>query len=213
LKIAVSTDGKAGLADRRPVAITGEAALRRVHLMRAMNDAVLTGIGTVLSDNPQLTCRLPGMADRTPVRVVLDGRLRMPLASRLVATARVHPVWVVTAHDAAPERAAALAAHGVEIIRVGAAGGRLDLGEALRALAGRGITRVMVEAGPILCAALIAANLVDEAALFRAPMRIGAAGIDALDGVPLTALTQSPGLTSLGHETMDADSVEFFERV
>src|SRR5205807_3616526 len=72
LKLAVSADGKAGLAGRKPAPITGEAARLRVHLMRAMSDAILVGIGTALADDPQLTCRLPGMADRSPVRVVLD---------------------------------------------------------------------------------------------------------------------------------------------
>ena len=78
LKLAVSADGKVGLPGRKPARITGEAAQARVHLMRAMNDAVLTGIGTVLSDDPQLTCRLPGMENRSPVRVVLDSALRLP---------------------------------------------------------------------------------------------------------------------------------------
>ncbi len=79
LKLAVSADGKAGLAGRRPAPITGEAVRARVHLMRATSDAVLTGIGTALADDPLLTCRLPGMTDRSPVRVVLDGKLRLPL--------------------------------------------------------------------------------------------------------------------------------------
>src|SRR5215472_1872301 len=79
LKVAVSADGKAGLADRRPAAITGEPARARVHLMRSMSDAVLTGIGTALADDPLLTCRLPGMGSRSPVRIMLDSRLRLPL--------------------------------------------------------------------------------------------------------------------------------------
>src|SRR5579871_2904689 len=72
LKLAVSADGKVALAGRKPAPITGETARARVHLMRAMNDAILIGIGTALADDPQLTCRLPGMAARSPVRVVLD---------------------------------------------------------------------------------------------------------------------------------------------
>src|SRR6266478_5013432 len=86
LKLAVSADGKAALADRRPAAITGEAGRARVHLMRSRSDAVLTGIGTAVADDPLLSSRLPGM--RSPVRVVLDATLRLPLASKLVATAR-----------------------------------------------------------------------------------------------------------------------------
>ena len=82
LKLAVSADGKAGSAGRKPAAITGEAARERVHLMRAQNDAILVGIGTVLADDPQLTCRLPGMADRSPVRVVLDSAFAAAAASR-----------------------------------------------------------------------------------------------------------------------------------
>src|SRR5262249_13658082 len=84
LKLAVSADEKVGLPGRRPVAITGPEARDCVHRMRAMNDAVLIGIGTAIADDPQLTCRLPGMADRSPVRIVLDTHLRLPRASKLV---------------------------------------------------------------------------------------------------------------------------------
>src|SRR5882672_6356351 len=113
LKLAVSADEKVALAGRRPAVITGEPARARVHRMRATSDAVLTGIGTVLADDPLLTCRLPGM--RSPVRVVLDRTLRLPLASKLVATARQTPLWVVTGEGAAREREQALAAQGVEV--------------------------------------------------------------------------------------------------
>ena len=84
LKLAVSTDDRIGAAGHKPVAITGEAAQARVHLLRAQCDAVLVGIGTVLADDPLLTCRLPGMEARSPVRVVLDRALRLPGTSRLV---------------------------------------------------------------------------------------------------------------------------------
>src|SRR5450432_3656748 len=78
LKLAVSSDDKIGAAGRKPVAVTGEAARSRVHLLRAQCDAILVGIGTVLADDPLLTCRLPGMAAQSPVRVVLDRSLRIP---------------------------------------------------------------------------------------------------------------------------------------
>src|SRR5215475_3373013 len=113
LKLAVSADGKAGLADRKPVSITGEAARARVHLMRAMNDAILVGVGTALADDPQLTCRLPGMGRFSPVRVVLDTQLRMRSGCVLARSARTTPVWVVTLPDAAPVTAGALAGQGV----------------------------------------------------------------------------------------------------
>jgi diaminohydroxyphosphoribosylaminopyrimidine deaminase/5-amino-6-(5-phosphoribosylamino)uracil reductase len=222
LKLAVSSDGKAGLAGRRPAAITGELARTQVHLMRAMNDAVLTGIGTVLADDPLLTCRLPGMAGRSPVRVVLDTHMRLPAASALVRSARETPLWVMAGADARPEAEAALTACGVEVVRVPTAAtpspGReeaaagLDLYAVLRLLADRGVTRLMVEAGPIVAAAFFAADLVDEAALLRGPDAIGADGIDALEGMPLTVLTASPRLRLRGVEPADADTIATFER-
>jgi diaminohydroxyphosphoribosylaminopyrimidine deaminase / 5-amino-6-(5-phosphoribosylamino)uracil reductase len=210
LKLAVSADDKVALAGRKPVRITGEAATARVHRMRAMSDAVATGIGTVLADDPLLTCRLPGM--HSPVRVVLDATLQLPLNSKLVATARQVPLWVATAAAASRDREQALQAQGADVLRVTANGGRLDLSALLKLLAGRGITRLIVEAGPILATAFIRADLVDEVALFRAPSAIGPEGIDALDGLPLSALTQSSQLKLVGSEEVGADRLELFER-
>ncbi|HEY7299091.1 MAG TPA: bifunctional diaminohydroxyphosphoribosylaminopyrimidine deaminase/5-amino-6-(5-phosphoribosylamino)uracil reductase RibD [Xanthobacteraceae bacterium] len=212
LKLAVSADGKAGLAGRRPAAISGEPARARVHLMRATSDAVLTGIGTALADDPLLTCRLPGMAERSPVRVVLDSKLRLPVEGRLVATASATPLWVVTAEAAPQERADVLAARGAQVLRAVSPGSALDLAAALRLLADRGITRLMVEAGPILSAAFVRADLVDEAVVFRSPNPIGSDGIDALEGLWLEALTRSPHLRPTGRESIGDDTVEFFER-
>jgi diaminohydroxyphosphoribosylaminopyrimidine deaminase/5-amino-6-(5-phosphoribosylamino)uracil reductase len=211
LKLAVSADGKAGLAGRRPAAITGEAARARVHLMRAMNDAVLTGIGTVLSDDPLLNCRLPGMEPRSPVRVVLDSALRLPEDSKLANSATRTLDWVFIDENAKPDHEAALTQAGVELLRVPGANGRLDLGAVLRGLASRGITRLMVEAGPILSAAFLAADLVDAAVLLRSPDPIGE-GIDALDGMPLSALTRSPKLRLAGSEQVGHDTFQMYER-
>ena len=96
LKLAISADGKAGAAGRKPVAITGEAVRERVHLLRAHSDAIMVGIGTVLADDPMLTCRLPGMAKDSPVRIVADSMLRLPVHSRLVRSAHETPVWALT---------------------------------------------------------------------------------------------------------------------
>jgi diaminohydroxyphosphoribosylaminopyrimidine deaminase/5-amino-6-(5-phosphoribosylamino)uracil reductase len=212
LKLAVSADGKAGLSGRRPAPITGEPARARVHLMRAMSDAVLTGIGTALADDPLLTCRLPGMADRSPVRVVLDGTLRMQLDSRLVAGARETPLWIITGTEAARDRESTLRTAGAEVLRVPAPGGRLDLAIALERLAARGITRLMVEAGPILAAALLDGDLVDEAALLRSAKVIGPDGIEALEGLPLTALTRSARLELIRTELVGQDTIDFLAR-
>jgi diaminohydroxyphosphoribosylaminopyrimidine deaminase/5-amino-6-(5-phosphoribosylamino)uracil reductase len=212
LKLAVSADGKAGLAGRKPVGITGEAARARVHQMRAESDAILVGIGTVLSDDPHLTCRLPGMMEWSPVRVILDAKLRIPLATSIVGTARETPTWVFATPNASPVAEDILKAKGVEVFRVDGKDGRLDLDAVLRALAGRGITRLMVEGGPTVAASFIKADLVDEAALFRSPNPLGD-GIDVLEGVPLTALTKSPKLKPLASETVGGDTLETFGRI
>jgi diaminohydroxyphosphoribosylaminopyrimidine deaminase / 5-amino-6-(5-phosphoribosylamino)uracil reductase len=212
LKLAVSADGKAGLAGRRPAAITAEPARARVHLMRAMNDAILIGIGTALADDPQLTCRLPGMQGRSPVRVVLDTALRLPEASALVRTAAHPPVWVFAGTDADAQAERRLTRHGVEVLRVPTVAGRISLSAMLQVLGDRGITRLMVEGGPILAAALLSADLVDEAAIFRSDVAIGPSGIDALEGLPSSAMTGSPRFVSRGVETVGEDHLETFER-
>ena len=210
LKLSVSADEKVGLAGRRPAIITGSRTRNRVHLMRAMHDAVLTGVGTVLADDPLLTCRLPGM--HSSVRVVLDTTLRLSPTCRLVASAAQVPLWVLAGAGAAVDRAQALEGKGIEVLRVKEVDGRLDLGVALKLLSERGITRVMVEAGPILATALQRADLVDEIALFRSPTAIGAEGLDALDGVALSALIQSPRFKAVAVEAVGTDTLELFDR-
>jgi diaminohydroxyphosphoribosylaminopyrimidine deaminase/5-amino-6-(5-phosphoribosylamino)uracil reductase len=211
LKLAVSSDGKAGLPGRKPAGITGDLSRARVHQMRAESDAILVGIGTVLSDDPHLTCRLPGMMEWSPLRVVLDAKLRMPLATSLVGTARDTPTWVFAAPDASPVAESILKSKGVEVFRAETKDGRLDLAAVLKVLGEHGITRLMVEGGPTVAAAFVQADLVDEAALFRSPDPLGQ-GIDALEGLPLTALTTSPKLKSVASETIGGDTLDLFER-
>jgi diaminohydroxyphosphoribosylaminopyrimidine deaminase / 5-amino-6-(5-phosphoribosylamino)uracil reductase len=210
LKLAISADGKAAAAGGKPVAITGEAVRERVHLMRAQSDAIAVGIGTVIADNPMLTCRLPGMAKNSPVRVVLDNALRLPVGSRLVATAHETPVWVVSGVQAPQDAEAALRAHGVEVLRSPASAERVDIKDALALLAGKGVTRLMVEGGPGLAAALIAADLVDEAVLFNSAKVVGADGVEALAETFMAALTAR--LTQVASEPIGADRQDTYER-
>ncbi len=212
LKLAVSADGKAGAPGRKPLAITGEAARDRVHLLRAQSDAIMVGIGTALADDPMLTCRLSGMEKNSPVRVVLDGALRLPPASRLAHTARDVPVWVITGGEAPRAAEDALLREGVTVLRAAQSDGRLDLAAVLKLLAARGVTRLMVEGGPVLAAALLAADLIDEAVLFQSSKVVGTDGVEALDGLPLTALTQSPRLKCVMSEPVGADTQLVFER-
>src|SRR6266404_1687597 len=126
LKLAVSSDDKIGAAGRKPLAISGEAAKARVHLLRAQCDAILVGIGTVRADDPLLTCRLPGMAARSPVRVVLDRSLRIPGSSRLVHSARETPLWVMTSNLAEARAAMKLGAGGARVASSFVAAGLVD---------------------------------------------------------------------------------------
>lgn len=213
LKLAVSPDDKIGAAGGKPVAITGEAVRNRVHLLRAQSDAILVGIGTVLADDPMLTCRLPGMAARSPVRVVLDQNLRIPGASKLVRTARETPLWVVSSELAEAAAATRLGAAGAQMLRVPSVGASgLDLTAVLHALAEKGITRLMVEGGSRVAASFVAADLVDEIWLFRGTEEVGSGGVDALDALPLSKITQSRTYKVHASETFDKDTLTVYER-
>jgi diaminohydroxyphosphoribosylaminopyrimidine deaminase / 5-amino-6-(5-phosphoribosylamino)uracil reductase len=218
LKLAVSSDDSIAAAGGVQVAITGEAARTRVHLLRAQCDAILVGIGTVLSDDPQLTCRLPGMEARSPVRVVLDSALRIPTGSRLVQSARQTPLWLMASETAEAATAMRLGAAGAQVVRLPLAanvpGKRsgLDLHALLRALSERGITRLMVEGGSRMAGAFVAADLVDEVWLLRGPDAIGAGGVAALDGLPLTAITQSAAFRVRASETLEQDPLTVYTR-
>jgi diaminohydroxyphosphoribosylaminopyrimidine deaminase / 5-amino-6-(5-phosphoribosylamino)uracil reductase len=214
LKLAVSSDDMIGAAGHKPVAITGEAARTRVHLLRAQCDAILVGIGTVLADDPLLTCRLPGMEARSPVRVVLDRSLRLPGTSRLVHSARQTPLWVMTSNLSEAPAAVKLGAAGAQVIRVAttASPPGLDLPAVLHALAEKGITRLLVEGGGRVASSFVAANLVDEVWLLRGREAIGAGGVAALDALQLTAITQSPAFTLRASEALQNDTLTIYER-
>jgi len=213
LKLAVSPDDKIAAAGHTPVAITGEAARTQVHLLRAQCDAILVGIGTVLADDPLLTCRLPGMEARSPVRVVLDRALRIPGTSRLVHSARETPLWVVTSELAEAAAAMKLGAAGAQVIRVATTSPPgLDVLDVLHALAVRGITRLMVEGGARVASSFVAAGLVDEVWLLRGSETVGAGGVAALAALPLSAITQSPGLKVRASESLGKDTLTVYER-
>ncbi len=210
LKLAISADGKVGAAGRKPVAITGEIARNRVFQMRAQSDAILAGIGTVLADNPQLTCRLPGMEPRSPVRVILDADLRVPLATAVVATAQDIPTWVFCGRGASEIAEDILTQKGCRVFRVDDNEGRLDLDAVLKTLASEGISRLMVEGGPTVAASFVAADKVDEAALIYSDKLIGDDGISPLEDMPIEALTER--MHARGSENLGADTLESYGR-
>jgi diaminohydroxyphosphoribosylaminopyrimidine deaminase / 5-amino-6-(5-phosphoribosylamino)uracil reductase len=216
LKLAVSSDDRIGAAGAKPVAITGEAARARVHLLRAQCDAILVGIGTVRADDPSLTCRLPGMEARSPVRVVLDRALRISGTSQLVHSARETPLWVMTSDLSEAPAAMKLGAAGAQVIRVAtttAPPPGLDLPAVLHALADKGITRLMVEGGARVASSFVASDLVDEVWLLRGPDAIGTGGIAALDALPLSDITQSPAFRVRASESLQNDTLTVYERI
>ncbi|ODM77540.1 bifunctional diaminohydroxyphosphoribosylaminopyrimidine deaminase/5-amino-6-(5-phosphoribosylamino)uracil reductase RibD [Bradyrhizobium elkanii] len=213
LKLAVSADDKIAASGHKPVTISGEAARPRVHLLRAQSDAILVGIGTVKADDPLLTCRLPGMAARSPVRLVLDRALRISGDSRLVHSARETPLWVLTSDMAEAPAAVKLGAAGAQVIRVTASAPQgLDLPSVLHALAEKGISRLLVEGGSRVANSFVAGGLVDEIWLLRGPDAIGADGVPALDAMPLDAITQSPAFRLRASETLGEDVLTIYDR-
>jgi diaminohydroxyphosphoribosylaminopyrimidine deaminase/5-amino-6-(5-phosphoribosylamino)uracil reductase len=177
VKLAVSRDGRIGIPGKGQVAITGDITRRQVHLMRAETDAILIGIGTALGDDPQLTCRLPGLEARSPVRIVLDAHARLPVTSKIVKEAREVPVWIAAAADCDRSRRTMLEGAGVQFLATEAANGGFALPELLEDLAARGISTLMVEGGAETVRHFLDEGLVDRIALLTGPGEIGVEGI------------------------------------
>jgi diaminohydroxyphosphoribosylaminopyrimidine deaminase/5-amino-6-(5-phosphoribosylamino)uracil reductase len=190
LKLATTLDGRIASASGESRWITGDAARAYAHRLRACHDAVLVGINTVIADDPDLGCRLPGLATRSPVRLVADTGARLPPESTLVRTARQRPTWLLTANPP-PTGSAALAAAGVRVLPVDSgADSHIDPESMAAVLADQGLTRVLVEGGGTMARSLLAAGLIDRLVRFHAPMIIGSGGkaaIAATDEVDLTA--------------------------
>ena len=210
LKLASTLDGRIGTHAGDSRWITGPLARARGHLMRASHDAVVVGAASAVADDPALTCRLPGLDGRSPIRVVIDGSARLPASHALIAGASDVPTWMVsTAALGGDVRHAAWREAGVEVIEVAAeADGRPALKAALEALAGRGLTRVLVEGGGRLAAALLCAGLVDRIEWFRAPGAIGDDGVPALAALGVERADDMPRFhrvssTALGEDVLD----------
>ncbi len=213
LKLATTLDGRIATHAGESRWITGEAARARAHLLRAQHDAVMVGAATALADDPQLTCRLPGLEDRSPVRVVMDAHLRLPLTARLVAGAGAAPTWIIAHQGADPVRRRAFESCGVEVIEAELdADGNLSLPAALAALGARGITRLLVEGGSRLSAALLRADLVDRLAWFRAARIIGGDGLPAAAAFGVDRLDQAPGFVPLSVVRVGEDVLETYRR-
>lgn len=213
LKTATTLDGRIATHKGESEWITGEQARQVSHYFRATHDAILVGAGTVSIDNPMLTCRLPGFEDRTPVRIVVDSRLRLPLTSKLVATAGRIPTWVVAREDVDSERLRAFEDCGVEVLGMPPdENGYPDIEEMMQELGRRGLTRVLLEGGGHLAAALFARELIDRIAWFRAPFIMGGDGIPAAAAFGVDRLADMPTFIRQETRAVGADQLEIYAR-
>jgi diaminohydroxyphosphoribosylaminopyrimidine deaminase/5-amino-6-(5-phosphoribosylamino)uracil reductase len=211
LKLATSLDGRIATARSESQWISGPPARERAHALRVTHDAIMVGTGTVLADDPQLTCRLPGLAHRSPVRVVIDRHLRIPATTRLISNARAVPTWVLTLPSADPVQRQALLSAGATVIDIDPdPDGSGSLAAALAALGERGITRLLVEGGGHLAAAFARAGLIDRLVWVHAPMLIGGDGIPAIAEFGLDMLSEAPSFERLSTETVGDDVLTVF---
>lgn len=202
LKLAVSADGMIGREGEGQVAITGPVARARAHLMRAGVHAILVGSGTAAADDPELTCRLPGLEDRSPIRIVVGDAASLRPDAKLVATAGKVPTWLASGDGPGDaNHAAALAGTGVRLLATERHDGRVALPELLEDLAAQGVMSVLVEGGGGIARSFLTEGLVDRIVLFEAPMEIGAGGIAS----PLTRSTVPGGFDLAREEVLGED--------
>lgn len=214
VKAAATLDGRIATASGESRWITGAQARARGHRLRAENDAIAVGLGTAVADDPRLDCRLPGLEDRAPVRVVFDSALALPPDSQLVRTAVRQPTWVVCATPAPADRRARLESHGVRILPVAPDDtGRVSIPAALDALGAEGLTRLLVEGGGRLIGAFLAADRVDRLAWFAAPKLLGDAARPVAAGFGVDRLADCANFAPLDRTRAGPDLLTTLRRV
>lgn len=212
LKLATTLDGRIATRTGESKWITGDSARAEAHALRARNDAIMVGAGTAHADDPALTCRLPGLAERSPVRVFVDGGKAVPPTHSLIAGAGDYPTIAITTAARAAKRRKAYAGHGVDIVDVASdPAGNADLAEALSRLAERGITRLLVEGGAAIAAGLLRQGLVDRLIWFRAPRVIGGDGLPAALGFDADTLDKAAGFKLISVRRVGDDLMEHYQ--
>ncbi len=213
LKSASTLDGRIATRTGESQWITGAPSRRAAHALRGEHDAVLAGIGTVEADDPELTCRLDGFRLGKDLRIVVDTRLRMKLAARVVSTASEIPTWVLHGPQADPARADALRNAGVRLIEVAGGAHGVDMNAALQALGQAGLTRVLVEGGAQIAGSLLRAGLVDRIAWFHAPAVMGGDGLAAAAGFGVAALETMPRFERIEQRALGDDLLTMLTRI
>jgi len=192
LKLASTLDGRIATRTGESQWITGPEARRAAQALRGQHDAVLAGVGTVQADDPKLTCRIPGYRKTPDLRIVVDSRLRTRLTAQVISTAAAVPTWFLHRPGADPDRMTAFRAADVRLIEIAGAEHGIDLVAGMQALGNAGLTRVLVEGGAQIAAALLRARLVDRIAWFHAPAVMGGDGWPAAQAFGTAALAGMP---------------------
>ena len=212
IKMALSADGRIAHGTGSPTWVTGTAARDDGHLLRAETDAIIIGGTTLRADDPELTCRLPGLGGRSPIRIVFSPRSGLPINAKLVISAAAHPVWLVTgAPSGQPD--AELTARGVQIVHVPEAlSGVAGLSAVMNTLAVKGITRLLVEGGPRLWSGCLTAGVVDEAVVYQSGSPGPVDGRIVVEGGDLTAYFQAFGLRPVFTSPIGRDTRHVYRR-
>jgi diaminohydroxyphosphoribosylaminopyrimidine deaminase/5-amino-6-(5-phosphoribosylamino)uracil reductase len=200
LKLATSLDGRIATGTGESRWITGEEARAFGHRLRAIHDAIAVGSGTVLADDPELTCRIPGQEHRSPVRLVFDRRGRIPATAKVLS--QTPPTWIIGEQAHAAKNA-------TQFIEIAQNDG---LAHFLKKLAEAGLTRILVEGGATLATAFLKAGLVDRLYWFRAPIVIGGDGLPGIAPMDVDRLAQGVGLRCVGRRALGNDVLELYER-
>jgi diaminohydroxyphosphoribosylaminopyrimidine deaminase/5-amino-6-(5-phosphoribosylamino)uracil reductase len=213
LKLASSLDGRIATAEGESRWITGSESRALVHRLRSTQDGILVGATTARHDDPELTCRLPGLHGRSPLRLVADPRCRLPLTSKLVQMAQCQPTWLLIANSIGAARRAEYEAAGVRLMAVDCTSdGVLDPRAMAQALGRAGLTRVLIEGGGRLAASFISAGLVDHIVWFHAPAILGADARAAAGALAIRELAHTPRFKRIAVRSVGPDVVEFYSR-
>jgi diaminohydroxyphosphoribosylaminopyrimidine deaminase/5-amino-6-(5-phosphoribosylamino)uracil reductase len=210
--LASTLDGRIATHTGESRWITGEAARREAHGLRGRHDAVLVGVGTVLIDDPQLTCRLENFRAVPVVRIIVDSHLRSPLTADLIATARQAPTWILTRDGCDSLRRNAFSDLGVQVMSVKSGAAGVDLAAGLAALGDAGLTRLLVEGGAQIAGSLLRADLVDRIVWFHAPGVMGSDGWPAAQAFGVESLSAMPRFKHLATRAVGNDVMTELQR-
>jgi len=213
LKTATTLDGRIATKTGHSQWITGPASRSFSHRLRSQYDAILVGRGTVEADQPSLTCRLPGLEKKSPIRVVLDSQLSIEPDQAIIKTASETPTIIITLRSKGDDKARILQNTGVQIMTAKQnTAGSIDINNAAELLANHGLTRVLIEGGGKIAASFMKAGLVDKIYWFRAAKLIGADGLPAIANLGLDQMSDIFSWERLETRALEEDILETYQR-